>query len=73
MNFDVIEMLENNKISGSFSKLSSEGLRDIFPIVGDRIAVKKLQEKVRGPLKVDSVATSSKSIISLPNFKFCHK
>ena len=64
---DVIETLRSNKISGSsFLELSLEDLKELFPIVGDRIAVKKLQEKFKGPVKADSIACSSKSMVGLP-------
>ena len=70
---DVIDTLKCNKISSSsFLELSSEDLKELFPIVGDRIAVKKLLEKVKGPLKADSIASSSKSMVGLPEFKFYH-
>ena len=70
---DVIETLRSNKISGSsFLELSLEDLKELFPIVGDRIAVKKLQEKFKGPVKADSIAYSSKSMVGLPEIIVIH-
>ena len=63
---DVIETLRSNKISGSsFLELASEHLKELFPVIGDRIAVHKFLEKIKGPSKMDSIASSSKSMVGL--------
>ena len=50
---EVIDTIIRNRISGaSFLELKSEHLKELFPVIGDRIAVNKILEKVK---------TSSKS------------
>lgn len=53
---EAVETVKQNRLSGAtFLELSKEHLKELFPVVGDRIAVSKLLES----LKVSSTYTGT--------------
>ncbi len=49
---EVVDVIQRNRLTAAtFLELSSEHLKELFPIVGDRISVTKLLQELKEPLE----------------------
>ena len=47
---EAVDTIRSNRISGAaFLELTPEHLKELFPVVGDRISVNKILQKVKAP------------------------
>lgn len=47
---DIIETVKKNKISGaSFLQLTEDHLKEMFPVIGERMCVSQLLQTLKGP------------------------
>lgn len=63
---DIVETLSKNKIGGEeFIALTDDLLRELFPIIGERVKVRKLIDEFSGkPEKVQAQVSLLRSICS---------
>lgn len=63
----IIPVLRENRINGkTFTKLKTDDLKELFPVVGDRLEVSLALEKLTAKPKVRSPSTISASESSCP-------
>ena len=64
---EVVDTVKKNRLNGAtFMELSKEHLKELFPVIGDRIAVTKLLESLKVSSSHERTDDSSVS-----NFKVC--
>lgn len=62
LHFEVVDIVEKNRLSGaSFLQLTCDHLKEMFPVIGDRIPVTEILDQLRGSTPSSSKANSQTS------------